>query len=155
MQTYGIAFAANGACLHSQQLLLPRHDGIFAQSINSGVDKNARGGPYGCALQASCLRGNASVARTLLKNGANFNLTGRHYHSSLPAAAFSGRTEIVQMLLGLGADVTLTGGHLLPAAALWGWTNIGAMLKDAGAKADGSLPRLLGGNLDTCTLNED
>ncbi len=68
------------------------------------LDVNARGGLFGCALQAAAYSGQTESVRLLIERKADVNLRGGEYRSALNAAVVKGYWDIVEALLAAGAE---------------------------------------------------
>ena len=104
--------------------------------IDKGADVNARGGPFGNALQAASLRGYEKIVDVLLNNGADVNAQGGDFGNALQAASFEGHEKIVKLLLDNGANANAQGGrygNALEAASFSGHEEIVNLLLDNGA----------------------
>lgn len=79
------------------------HKHLMQVLFQQGAPANARGQPYGSAIQAAAL-GSAETVSLLLEKRADPNLEGGKYGSALQAAATKGHKDIVQLLLDNGAS---------------------------------------------------
>lgn len=79
------------------------HKDLIQALLQQGAPINARGQPYGNAIQAAAL-GSAEIVSLLLEEHADPNFEGGKYGSALQAAATKGHKDIVQLLLDNGAS---------------------------------------------------
>jgi ankyrin repeat protein len=75
-----------------------------------GANANAKGGPYGNALQAAAVVGNVEVLKLLLDAGADINARGEGDCTALQVACFVGNADVVHVLLPRRADARARGG---------------------------------------------
>ena len=114
------------------------HVKIVQQLIEAGVDVDAQGRRFGCALQAAAFYppGRTDVVRLLLGAGANPNTRCEELDCPLQTASYWTNPEIVRMLLVAGANVALRGaafGTSLIASSWRGSTLIVEQLLEAGS----------------------
>ncbi|KAM4064628.1 ankyrin repeats (3 copies) domain-containing protein [Hirsutella rhossiliensis] len=87
--------------LHGTRLRVTKAELVLSSCPN--IDIDARGGPFGTALQAAANRGSADLVRLLLENGARVDISGGQYGSALNGAVFGGCWPNVEVLLEAGA----------------------------------------------------
>ncbi|KAK3901999.1 hypothetical protein C8A05DRAFT_34319 [Staphylotrichum tortipilum] len=69
-----------------------------------GININAPGGLFGCALQAAAYSGQINSVRLLLDRGTDVKLRNGKYGSALNAAVVAGYWDSVEVLLQAGAE---------------------------------------------------
>ncbi|KAJ7850396.1 ankyrin repeat-containing domain protein [Mycena olivaceomarginata] len=90
--------------------MCPPERGVFKLLIENGADPNAKGGPYGNALQAASENGHETVVRVLLDHGADVNGEVGWHGRALKAASSGGHIAIVELILAHGAIVDSKSG---------------------------------------------
>ena len=111
---------------------------IVQQLVEAGVDVNAPGRKFGCALQAASFYppGHTDVVWLLLEAGANSNTPCEKLGCSLQTASYWTNPDIVRLLLAAGANVTVRGGGFgtsLIASSWQGSVSIAEQLFEAGS----------------------
>lgn len=74
------------APIHAAAFLPAYNLDMIKDLLDAHADVNIHGGPFGSALQAAALSGNAQVVQRLLENGALVNHTGGEYGTALRIA---------------------------------------------------------------------
>jgi hypothetical protein len=92
--------------------------------IDHGADLHFKGGHYGNALQAACVKAELETIEYLLDRALDLvNHRDGKYHTALIAAAYFDRMDVVNKLLEVGADFRYQGGRFrsaITAAAIRG-----------------------------------
>ncbi|KAJ7476775.1 ankyrin repeat-containing domain protein [Mycena latifolia] len=120
---------ADGASLNG-------HNSVVQLLIGKGAKVNARGGPYGNALQAASWNGHESVVQLLIEKGADVNAQGGFFGNALQAASLNGYKSVVQLLIKKDVEVNARGGpygNALQAASWNGHKSVVQLLIEKGA----------------------
>ena len=114
-----------------QEAAFAGHQDIVESLLRKGADVNARGGPFGTAMQAAARKKHHQVVKVLIESG----FVGEEGGPPLHHAAWSGHAEVVQYLVDQGADIEAQdcdGATALHWAAWKGYVDIMRILLDKG-----------------------
>ena len=114
-----------------QEAVFFGHKDIVESLLRRGADVNARGGPFGTAMQAAARKKQHRIVEMLIKNG----YVGEESGPPLHHAAWSGHAEVVQYLVDQGADIEAQdcdGATALHWAAWKGYVDVMRILLDKG-----------------------
>ena len=126
-----------------QEAAFAGHQNIVESLLRKGADVNARGGPFGTAMQAAARKKQHQVVEVLIERG----YVGEESGPPLHHAAWSGHAEVVQYLVDQGADIEAQdcdGATALHWAAWKGYVDIMRILLDKGQ--DTSIQESAGGS---------